>query len=189
MKYTNKSKAMLYNINRIIKHVSNIQFDNFVTHSSNGSGGSSTPVQRTVIFYHSVLIPYTRVDRRIRLFPKLQGNMRLIVKGQKMTTPPKSRRLFGSTCTWQGTLQVKRTRKTENSVLTWCSPWNPQRVWAVVPWQTLVLVLMRTADVDEKPSRRDRRYCIVEIRYRWSRWVKSWHLGTVVNNLLRLTCP
>ena len=31
MKYTNKSKAMLYNINRIIKHVSNIQFDNFVT--------------------------------------------------------------------------------------------------------------------------------------------------------------
>ena len=30
MKFTNKSKAMLYNINRIIKHVSNVQFDNFV---------------------------------------------------------------------------------------------------------------------------------------------------------------
>ena len=32
MKFTNRSKAMLYNINRVIKHVSNIQFDNFVTY-------------------------------------------------------------------------------------------------------------------------------------------------------------
>ena len=113
-------------------------------------------------------IPYTRVNKRICLFPKLQGNMRLIpnmrliMKGKKLTTPPKPRRLFGSTCTWQRTRQVKRTRKL--SVLTWCSPWNLQRVWAVMPWQTLVLVLMRTADVDEESSRRDRRYCIVEIR-------------------------
>ena len=30
----------------------------------------------------------------------------------------------------------------------------------------------------EESSRRDCRYCIVEIRQRWSRWVKSWNLGT-----------
>ena len=33
-----------------------------------------------------------------------------------------------------------------------------------MPLQTLVLVLMGIADVDEESSRRDRRYCIVEIR-------------------------
>ena len=109
-------------------------------------------------------VPYTLVNKRIRLFPKLQGNMRLIsnmrliLKGKKLTTPSKPRSL---SCTRQRIRQVKRTRKL--SVLTWCSPWNLQRVWAVMPWQTLVLVLMRTADVDEESSRRDRRYCLVEI--------------------------
>ena len=33
-----------------------------------------------------------------------------------------------------------------------------------MPLQMLVLVLMRTADVDEGSSHRDRRYCVVEIR-------------------------
>ena len=33
--------------------------------------------------YHACLyIPYTRVNKRIRLFPKLQGNMRLIMKAK-----------------------------------------------------------------------------------------------------------
>ena len=30
------------------------------------------------------VLPYTRVNKRIHLFPKLQGNMRLIMKGKKM---------------------------------------------------------------------------------------------------------
>ena len=44
------------------------------------------------------LVLYTWVNKHIRLFQKVQGNMRLI-RGQKLTTPPKPRRLFGSTCT------------------------------------------------------------------------------------------
>ena len=62
----------------------------------------------------------------------------------------------------QRTRQVIRTQKL--SVLTWWSPWNLQTVWAVMPWQTLVLVLMRTADVDEELSCRDHRYCTIKIR-------------------------
>ena len=112
-------------------------------------------------------IPYTRVNKRICLFSKLQGNMcllpntRLIMKG-KNWPHPQNRDTFGSTCTWQHTRQVIRTRKL--SVLTWWSPWNLQTVWAVMPWQTLVLVLMRTADVDEELSCRDHRYCTIGIR-------------------------
>ena len=40
---------------------------------------------------------YTQVNKRIRLFPKLQGN---IMKA-KIDHTPKPRHLFGSTCTWQ----------------------------------------------------------------------------------------
>ena len=42
-------------------------------------------------------VPYTRVNKRIRLFQKLQGNMRLIpnmrliMRHKKLTTPPKLR--------------------------------------------------------------------------------------------------
>ena len=35
----------------------------------------------------SAYIPHTRVNKHIRLFPKLQGNMCLIMKA-KLTTPP-----------------------------------------------------------------------------------------------------
>ena len=50
-----------------------------------------------------LLILYTRVNKRIRLFPKLQGNMHLLsnmclIMKAKLTTPPKPQRLFGSTC-------------------------------------------------------------------------------------------
>ena len=46
----------------------------------------------------ATLIPYTRVNKRMRLFQKLQGNMRLIpnmrliMRGKKLTTPPKPQR-------------------------------------------------------------------------------------------------
>ena len=51
-------------------------------------------------------IPYTRVNNRIHLFPKLQENMRLIpnmrsIMKAKIDHTPKPRHLFGSTCTWQ----------------------------------------------------------------------------------------
>ena len=52
-----------------------------------------------------IKIPYTRVNKCIRLFPKVRGIMRLIpnthliMKGKKLTTPQKPRRLFVSTCT------------------------------------------------------------------------------------------
>ena len=56
------------------------------------------------------VIPYTRVNKCMRLFQKLQGNMRLIpnmrliMKSKKLTTPPKR----DATCTWQCTRrQVK----------------------------------------------------------------------------------
>ena len=45
--------------------------------------------------YTFMVIPYTRVNKRIRLFPKPQENirlipnMRLIMKGKNMTTPVK----------------------------------------------------------------------------------------------------
>ena len=90
------------------------------------------------------ILPYTRVNKRIRLFSKLQGNMHLIMKGKIWPHPATP---LVARVTWQHTRQVKRTRKL--SVLTWCSLWNLQRVWAVMPWQTSVLVLMKTVDVDE----------------------------------------
>ena len=49
---------------------------------------------------NSLRWPYTWVNKHIRLFPKLQGNMRLIMKA-KIDHTPKPWRLFGSTCTWQ----------------------------------------------------------------------------------------
>ena len=46
-----------------------------------------------------------RIHWLISAYPKLQGNMHLIPNmhliRQKLTTPPKPRRPFGSTCTWQ----------------------------------------------------------------------------------------
>ena len=50
--------------------------------------------------YIRSLLLYTQVNKRICLFPKLQGNV-LNNERQKLTTPPKPRHLFGSTCTWQ----------------------------------------------------------------------------------------
>jgi len=49
-------------------------------------------------------LPYTQVNKRIRLFPKLQGNMRLLpnmrlIMKAKIDHTPKLRHLFGSTCT------------------------------------------------------------------------------------------
>ena len=46
------------------------------------------------------------VYKRIRLFPKLQGNMRLLpnmclIMKAKIDHTPKLQRLFGSMCTWQ----------------------------------------------------------------------------------------
>ena len=32
-------------------------------------------------------MPYTRANKRIRLFPKLQGNMRLTMKGKNWSHP------------------------------------------------------------------------------------------------------
>ena len=58
-----------------------------------------------------LLIPYTHVNKRIRLFPKLHRNMylvpnmRLIMKGKNRPHPPN-----------------------HDASLTWCSPWNLQRV-------------------------------------------------------------
>ena len=51
-------------------------------------------------------LPYTRVNKCIRLFPKLQGNMHLLpnmhlIMKAKIDHTPKPRRPFGSTCTWQ----------------------------------------------------------------------------------------
>ena len=50
------------------------------------------------------IIPYTQVNKRIRLFPKLQENMRLLpnmrlIMKAKIDHTPKLQRLFGSMCT------------------------------------------------------------------------------------------
>ena len=50
-----------------------------------------------ICFMNAADISYTRVNKRIRLFPKLQGNMRLIpnmrlIMKAKLTTPPTPRR-------------------------------------------------------------------------------------------------
>ena len=47
--------------------------------------------------WEKAYIPYTRVNKRIRLFQKLQGNMRLIpnmrlIMRENLTMPPKPRR-------------------------------------------------------------------------------------------------
>ena len=63
---------------------------------------------------------------------------------QKLTTPPKT---------------VTPLRYTEFKLSGVASPKSVS-----CDAMMLVLVLMRTADEDEESSRRDRRYCIVEIR-------------------------
>ena len=57
---------------------------------------SKLMTQRDKVHYVSQM-PYTRVNKCIRLFPKLQGNMRLIMKA-KIDHTPKPRHFFGSMC-------------------------------------------------------------------------------------------
>ena len=122
-----------------------------------------------IITMFKSLLPYTphtlisKTARKCVL--NLIPNMHLIMKDKKLTTPPKPRRFFGSTCTWQCTRLVKACIKEPESSPCWLDVHRGiSKEWAVMLWQTLVLVLMRTANVDEESNRRDRRYCIVEIR-------------------------
>ena len=108
-------------------------------------------LQRYSVWLHH--IPYTWVNKHIRLFPKLQGNIRLtplIMKG-KIDHTPKPPHLFGSTHvhTWQRTRQVKRTRKLSvNLMLTVESPisvscdamtnvgsWLNENSWCTCRWK------------------------------------------------------
>ena len=132
-------------------------------------------------------IPYTRVNKCICIFPKLQGNipnMRLIMKA-KLTTPQKPRHLFGSMCTWQKSRVVEIVRcnllvmkPLGVKLISWNRHYTELRLpgvgspcWLGVhhglpksvrcdAMTVLVLILMRTASVDEESNHRDRRYCI-----------------------------
>ena len=54
------------------------------------------------------LVLYARVNKRIRLFQKLQGNYALNKRAKIDHTPKTTtRRLFGSTCTWQKSRVIK----------------------------------------------------------------------------------
>ena len=138
-------------------------------------------------------VPYTRVNRRIRLFPKLQGNMRLLpnmhlIMKAKIDHTPKPWHLFGSTCTWQKSRVIEIVivdslilyrcnslvmKPLGENLLSWNRHYTEFRLsgvaspcWLgvhhglpkecyVMPWQTFILVLMKTANVDEESNRRD----------------------------------
>ena len=68
-------------------------------------------------------LPYTQVHKRIRLFSKLQGNMRLI---PNMRLIAKGKIDHTSKTTMPSL--VPRVHDSSFSVSTWCSPWNLQRV-------------------------------------------------------------
>ena len=100
-----------------------------------------------------------RLIKCIRLFPKLQGNMHLIpnmcliMKGKKLTTPPKPRCLFGSTCTWQRTRQVKRTGNSPcwldvyRGISKECELWCHDKRWFLSWWKQLKSRVIEIVDV------------------------------------------
>ena len=62
----------------------NLVGDSTRTCQADGVWFGSAPTCQSMLYVYQVVlgivVPYTRVNKRIRLFPKLQGNMRLIPK-------------------------------------------------------------------------------------------------------------
>ena len=102
-------------------------------------------------------IPYTRANKHIHLFLKLQGNMRLISNMRlimKLTTPPK----LYMTAKSAGKKNPKALR-----VDLMFTVESPKSV-SCDAMTNVGSCLEENSYVDEESSHGDRRYCIVEIR-------------------------